>query len=314
MSKPTFRFVSRTLLASALLLGACAEPPPAPKDPPASTHGAVRATLGKPIRLRAMEALLDQAGPVSVETVVSARWETSRAGLINLAHERAAGLTDGPEPVDITFHALAHPARGLYLIDTGAPQALAASDHPLRTGPVGQALNFGALRVEASLGAWRGDRALAGVLLTHLHIDHVLGLADVARDVPIFVGPGESTFESPFHALTRPAVDQLLEGRAPLEEWAFEGEGVIDVLGDASLFALAVPGHTPGSIAYVARTPDGPVLFTGDVCHTAWGWRNDVEPGYFSSDPAASAESLAFLRALAARHPSMQVRLGHQSL
>lgn len=306
--------VSRTLLASALLLGACTEPSPAPKAPPASTHDAGKATLGEPTTLQAMEALLDDAGPITVETVVSARWESSRSGLINLEHERAAALTDGAEPVEINFHALAHPTRGLYIIDTGAAQALAAHDHPLRTGAVGQAFNFGALRVEAGLGAWRGDRSLAGVLLTHLHFDHVLGLADVARDVPIFVGPGESAFESPFHALTQPVVDQLLDGRAALQEWVFDESGAIDVFSDASLFALAAPGHTPGSVAYVARTPEGPVLFTGDVCHTVWGWRNDVEPGTFSHDRADSARSLAFLRALAARHPSMQVRLGHQSL
>ncbi|WP_437637274.1 MBL fold metallo-hydrolase [Sorangium sp. So ce854] len=313
--------VSRTLLLAAalLLLGGCSEPSPASpaspaKPPPASTHDAVRATLGEPTTLQAMEAIVDDAGPITVETVVSARWESSRGGLINLAHERAAALTDGPEPVEITFHALAHPDRGLYVIDTGAAEALAAHDHPLRTGAVGQALNFGALRVEAGLGAWRGDRTLSGVLLTHLHIDHVLGLPDVARDVPIFLGPGEPAFESPFHALTQPVVDELLDGRAALQEWAFDGSGVIDVFGDASLFALAAPGHTPGSVAYVARTPEGAVLFTGDVCHTAWGWLNDVEPGTFSHDLAGGARSLAFLRALAARHPSMQVRLGHQSL
>ncbi|WP_437938209.1 MBL fold metallo-hydrolase [Sorangium sp. So ce341] len=306
--------VSRALLASALLLGACTEPSPAPKAPPASTHDAGKATLGEPTTLQAMEALLDDAGPITVQTVVSARWESSRSGLINLEHERAAALTDGAEPVEITFHALAHPTRGLYIIDTGAAQALAAHDHPLRTGAVGQAFNFGALRVEVGLGVWRGDRSLAGVLLTHLHFDHVLGLPDVARDVPIFLGPGESAFESSFHALTQPVVDQLLDGRAALQEWVFDGDGAIDVFGDASLFALAAPGHTPGSVAYVARTPEGPVLFTGDVCHTVWGWRNDVEPGTFSYDRADSARSLAFLRALAARHPSMQVRLGHQSL
>ncbi|XXX73357.1 hypothetical protein WMF30_37530 [Sorangium sp. So ce134] len=50
------------------------------------------------------------------------------------------------------------------------------------------------------------------------------------------------------------------------------------------------------------------------MCHTVWGWRNDVEPETFSHDHADDARSLALLRALAARHPSMQVRLGHQSL
>ena len=46
------------------------------------------------------------------------------------------------------------------------------------------------------------------------------------------------------------------------------------------------PGHTRGSTAYLVRTPQGPVLLTGDACHTRWGWEHDVEPGNFSGDVA----------------------------
>ena len=105
-----------------------------------------------------------------------------------------------------------------------------------------------------------------------------------------------------------------------IREWPFEGdesgtfEGVLDVFGDGSLFAILVPGHTTGSTAYLARTPDGPVLLTGDVSHTAWGWEHGVAPGSFTEDHEANAESLKRLRALVARHPGIDVRLGHQPL
>jgi hypothetical protein len=56
------------------------------------------------------------------------------------------------------------------------------------------------------------------------------------------------------------------------------------------------------------------VLLTGDACHTAWGWEHGVEPGTFSDDQQESAVSLDRLRQLAAKHPTMQVRLGHQAL
>jgi glyoxylase-like metal-dependent hydrolase (beta-lactamase superfamily II) len=87
---------------------------------------------------------------------------------------------------------------------------------------------------------------------------------------------------------------------------------VVDVFGDGTVWALWVPGHTLGSTAYLVRTPKGPVLLTGDACHTRWGWEHDVEPGTFSSDLPRSAESLARLRRLAAEHPAIDVRLGHQ--
>jgi N-acyl homoserine lactone hydrolase len=89
-------------------------------------------------------------------------------------------------------------------------------------------------------------------------------------------------------------------------------DGVLDVFGDGSLWAIWVPGHTPGTIAYLARTLTGPVLLVGDACHTAWGWEHDVEPGSFSVDRAKGAESLARLERFVARHPKIDVRLGHQ--
>jgi len=50
------------------------------------------------------------------------------------------------------------------------------------------------------------------------------------------------------------------------------------------------------------RTPDGPVLLTGDVCHTRWGWDNGVEPGTFLAEREPSLDSLNKLRALSNRH------------
>lgn len=80
------------------------------------------------------------------------------------------------------------------------------------------------------------------------------------------------------------------------------------------MWALHVPGHSPGSTAYLARTPKGPVLFTGDACHTEFGWQHGVEPGTFSLDQPRSEISLLALEALKARHPNIDVRLGHQTL
>ncbi len=89
-------------------------------------------------------------------------------------------------------------------------------------------------------------------------------------------------------------------------------EGILDVFKDRSLFALYVPGHTPGSTAYLARTEKGPVLFTGDACHTVWGWQNGVEPGTYSADAPRGIANLERLHKFAERHPKIEVRVGHQ--
>lgn len=46
---------------------------------------------------------------------------------------------------------------------------------------------------------------------------------------------------------------------------------VVDIFVDGSAFAISVPGHTPGSTAYVLRATKGPILLTGETCHTRWG-------------------------------------------
>ncbi|HEY2367412.1 MAG TPA: hypothetical protein VGH87_13545, partial [Polyangiaceae bacterium] len=99
-----------------------------------TAHGVEKASLGAPTTMEAMEALIDQPGPVTVETVVAADWAVTRAGLINLddPKARAAGLKDGDEPIVIQFHAIHHPTRDrasgereeLFLVDTGVERAV----------------------------------------------------------------------------------------------------------------------------------------------------------------------------------------------
>ena len=156
------------------------------------------------------------------------------------------------------------------------------------------------------------------MFLTHLHLDHVMGLPDVPKHTPIYAGPGETTPRSMQNLVLRPNIGRLLEGHESLSEWKFTPDaggrfdGLVDVFGDGSVWAIWVPGHTPGSTAYLVRTAHGPVLLTGDASHTRWGWENDVEPGTYSHDADQSAASFRKLRAFALAHPNVEVRVGHQ--
>jgi N-acyl homoserine lactone hydrolase len=128
----------------------------------------------------------------------------------------------------------------------------------------------------------------------------------------------QTSFQSIF---VQGTTTRLLEGKADLLEWPFRSDeghnalvigDVLDVFGDVSAFAISVPGHTPGSTAYVLRTPKGPVLLTGDTSHTRWGWEHGVEPGSYTTDQPMILKSLLLLKDLAERHPTMGVRFGHQ--
>jgi glyoxylase-like metal-dependent hydrolase (beta-lactamase superfamily II) len=289
-----------------------------------TSHAAKPAALGVPRSSDDLARVVDLPGPVTVETVDSADWAVPLSGLVNLKAPaaRAAGLVERDEPIHVSFHALRHPTRGLYIIDTGAERAL--RDDPERAairGFVYRVMNFKTLRVRTALGDWLAAHPaepLRGVLMTHLHPDHVSGMADVPRPTPVYAGPGDAAASDVLYWFLQPNTDRALEGLPAIEEWAFAADGagrfsgVIDVFGDETVWALHCPGHTPGSTAYLVRTPQGPVLFTGDTSHTRWGWEHDVEPGDLTSDHAGNLQSLARLRAFAAAHPAMQVRVGHQ--
>jgi glyoxylase-like metal-dependent hydrolase (beta-lactamase superfamily II) len=288
-----------------------------------TSHPTQQVSLGKSARSRDLIALIDKPGPIEVESVTSSDWAVDRAGLINLDHPRAraAGLKDGEEPIHIYFHVLTHPTRGTFLVDTGVETALRdAPDQAVIHGLLASAMHTDRLHIHDPLGAWLKARrvVLTGVLLTHLHLDHVMGMPDVPNDTPIYIGPGEAEQRALLNVVVQSATDRMLIDKGPLRELSFDKDadgrfaGVRDVFSDGSLFALSMPGHTPGSLAFVARTADGPVLITGDTCHTVWGWQHDVEPGKFTSDHERNAQGLKALRRLAKEHPQLKVLLGHQ--
>jgi len=315
----TFRRLSSSLSRVALLGGLAL----ASTGCSITSHDIRPSAIGVPRSSDAMLAVVDEPGPVTVETVNSADWAVPLAGLVNLDHPRAkaAGLVDRKEPIQVYFHAIHHPTRGLFIIDTGVEKARRdAPDKAALRGLVASIMELDRMQVRMPLGDWLAEHKepLQGVLMTHLHPDHVTGMADVPAGTPVYTGPGESRHKDWRYVVLQPNTDRALDGKPPVEEWQFQPdpqgrfEGVLDVFGDGTVWAISVPGHTTGSTAYLVRSPEGPVLFTGDVSHTRWGWENDVEPGDLTEDHPGNAKSLEQLRALVAAHPKISVRLGHQ--
>lgn len=286
----------------------------------ASTHSSRVADRGTPSSTSAMRRAAATPGPVKLTRIVAADWAVDRGGLINLDHPKAeaAGLEDGDEAIQIYAYAIEHPTHGRFLVDTGVAAAFRDPDDAPVSSMVASAMNFEALKIHTDTATWlAANGPLAGVFLTHIHLDHIMGLPDVPDSVPVYTGPGEAEASGVLNMFTQGTTDDLI-GEAELQTWAYmadpDGEltGVIDVFGDSSVFAIHAPGHTPGSTAYLVRTPSGPALLVGDACHTDWGWQNGVEPGSFNVDGQGAARSLARLQAFARSVPGLVVHLGHQ--
>jgi glyoxylase-like metal-dependent hydrolase (beta-lactamase superfamily II) len=270
-----------------------------------------------------MERLLDQPGPIQLETINSANWSVPLAGLVNLKSTEAvqAGLKDKDEPIQVYTHLLRHPQFGNYIVDTGVSQKLV--DDPGKVGVnwlIQKVMHTEKIQIKKSTAEiLQGiDGKLSGVFFTHMHIDHISGMPDIANYVTLYVGATESTETNFKNMFVRGATDQLLKDKQPLQEWHFNPDpqnkfdGIIDVFADGSVFAISVPGHTSGSVAFLIRTTNGPVLLTGDTSHTRWGWEQSVEPGDFTENHERNLKNLKRLKELAANHPQIVVRLGHQ--
>lgn len=132
----------------------------------------------------------------------------------------------------------------------------------------------------------REGLALAAVLATHHHNDHVGGIAALAQrypGLPVF-GPARETIPCRTRALG--------EG----DEVSVPGMGV-------TLRVLDIPGHTAGHIAYLGMVAGAPSLFCGDTLFAAGCGR------IFEGTPAQMWSSLSALSALPG---ATRVYCGHE--
>lgn len=286
-------------------------------------------TAGVSISMDSMMETLNsnRRGPIKFTRVIAADWQVDRGGLINLDHPKAeeANLESGLEPIQIYFYVIDHPQKGRFFIDTGMGSVFkgSAENWPV-SGMVQSVMNMDLLKIHTITSDWMQANGGApdGVFLTHMHLDHILGSGDIDSATPFYIGPRESTAGLFLNMFVQGSTDDILGEKRNLRELDFgdsedsasEDLKILDFFGDGSLYVLHVPGHTAGSLAFLVRTTDGLQMVVGDTSHTAWGWKNNVPPGSFTSDQEMNVRSLNVLIQIANTLNGIKVHLGHQSL
>ncbi|MGH3134139.1 MAG: MBL fold metallo-hydrolase [Gaiellaceae bacterium] len=124
----------------------------------------------------------------------------------------------------------------------------------------------------------------AGILVTHGHWDHLVGVADLAESAgaPVYMPEGERMLLEDPARFTPSGI--TLRPYAP--DVLVRGGETVDVAGIA-FDVLSVPGHSPAHVAYHA----GGSLFSGDVLFAGSVGRTDL-PGGDWDTLVASVRSL----------------------
>ncbi|MDX1569866.1 MAG: MBL fold metallo-hydrolase [Xanthomonadales bacterium] len=125
------------------------------------------------------------------------------------------------------------------------------------------------------------DYELDGIILSHLHWDHVSGIADYP-DTPVWLSAEQRSFLESGHrsvGLASTLIDAANIRKFDYPAEARSGfERSFDLFGDGSVVLVPVSGHTPGSLAMLVALPSGRrFAFIGDLAWVEAGVRLPAE-------------------------------------
>ncbi|HMD23468.1 MAG TPA: N-acyl homoserine lactonase family protein, partial [Streptosporangiaceae bacterium] len=230
----------------------------------------------------------------------------------------------GPRPINA--YVIEH-RDGLVLFDSGQDRA-SVTDPGYFPGGLTGALYGRLARFEIGpretlsagldrLGYAAGDVKTA--VLSHLHQDHIGGLAELS-DADIVVSQAEwDTLSSPLpemRGLMRRHID--LPGlrwhrikTAPTDDPGLAPfQSCHDLFGDGSLVLLPTPGHTPGSMSLLVRQPGlPPLMMVGDLTYDAHLLEAGHVPGVGS--PRRLREATAMVNKMRQQYPGLVILPAH---
>lgn len=118
------------------------------------------------------------------------------------------------------------------------------------------------------------------VVHTHAHFDHAAGTQAIkdATGAPAWLHPGDRFLIDGFAEQGKMVGLPLDLGPGPEIDGELEHHQEVR-FGEACSLVLHTPGHTPGSVCFSLRTPDGPLLLSGDTLFRMGIGRTDFPGG-----------------------------------
>jgi glyoxylase-like metal-dependent hydrolase (beta-lactamase superfamily II) len=195
---------------------------------------------------------------------------------------------------------LEHPRAGRWLIDTGLHPRLAQLGWPLNLF-----VRLG--RLELPPGPPQVGE-LAGLFLSHFHLDHGAGLEALQPRVLLTSREGyeSSRLGGDLHLGWHQSLwpEALFERSRWLEEFARVTQGPVtgyDLFEDGSVLAVPLPGHCHGQYGLLCNTESGRVFFVADAFADSRVLTQGLKqraPSWVAADRRAEARTQAWLRNL----------------
>jgi N-acyl homoserine lactone hydrolase len=210
-----------------------------------------------------------------------------------------------------------HP-KGDLLIDTGFGKNV---DRQLTLLPSYQrsAHNLGMPIARQLAAAHMPPRAIAAIIPTHTHWDHISGVDDL-RGIPVMVSAAGRAFIAS-EAKGTEVLNSL--GDVRYQQYAFDGGPYLgfprshDVYGDGAIVIVPAPGHTPDSVVVFVSLPSGKrFAFVGDLVWQREGLSIPAEKPWLlrrliGEDFEETRVDLARIRAATARYPQITAVPAH---
>jgi len=256
------------------------------------------------------KTIFEHPAPIEIMSYQTGSVVIDLDGALNPYHIKSPRIS-GTVEVPILAHCISHKELGHFLLDAGLDKSYyhdpyGGMDVPLKEEYI-QDKN-------QNIGYQLGDGSskLNAIFLSHMHPDHIAGLRDLPKDIPVVVCKGEiEDYEPDLYGDFLQDIETVYEIDFSDSDAIAPFSHCVDLLGDGSLWAISTPGHTRGHISFIVNGLTGPKLLTMDVAFIPENISYGVAPSDYTWDVDKAQESLEKLNEFIGLFRGIEVITGH---